>query len=92
MGRGQALTEEFVVEDGRPVPTFAQLGLLRSTQIPEMEVRTVQGPEVLPYAYGAKGIGEICLIPTVPAVAHAYLRRDGRERLQLPLEGTYYRR
>ena len=92
MGLGYALTEEFVVEDGRPVTTFAKLGLLRSTQIPEMEVRTVQGPEVLPYAYGAKGIGEICLIPTAPAVAHAYLRRDGRERLQLPLEGTYYRR
>ena len=43
-------------------------------------------------AYGAKGIGAIRLIPTAPAVAQAYLRRDGRERLQLPLEGTYYRR
>ena len=91
MGLGYALTEEFVVEDGRPQTTFAKLGLLRSTQTPEMEVRTVRGPGVLPYAYGAKGVGEICLIPTAPAVAHAYLRRDGRERLRLPLDGTFYR-
>ena len=91
MGLGYALTEEFVVEGGRPKTTFAKLGLLRSTQTPEIEVRTVRGPGVLPYAYGAKGVGEICLIPTAPAVAHAYLRRDGRERLRLPLDGTYYR-
>ena len=91
MGLGYALTEEFVVEGGVPRTTFAKLGLIRSTQAPEMEVRTVRGPGVLPYAYGAKGVGEICLIPTAPAVAHAYLRRDGKERLRLPLEDTYYR-
>jgi selenium-dependent xanthine dehydrogenase len=91
MGLGYALTEEFVVEDGVPRTTFAKLGLIRSTQAPEVEVRTVQGPAVLPWAHGAKGVGEICLIPTAPAVAHAYLRRDGRARFRLPLEGTYYR-
>jgi CO/xanthine dehydrogenase Mo-binding subunit len=91
MGLGYALTEEFVVEDGVPRTTFAKLGLIRSTQAPEVEVRTVQGPAVLPWAHGAKGVGEICLIPTPPAVAHAYLRRDGRARFRLPLEGTYYR-
>jgi selenium-dependent xanthine dehydrogenase len=91
MGLGYALTEDFVVEDGVPRTTFAKLGLIRSTQAPEVVVRTVQGPGVLPWAHGAKGVGEICLIPTAPAVAHAYLRRDGRERFRLPLDGTYYR-
>jgi CO/xanthine dehydrogenase Mo-binding subunit len=91
MGLGYALTEEFVVEDGRPRTTFAKLGLIRSTGTPEMEVRTVHGPGVLPFAHGAKGVGEICLIPTAPAVAHAYQRRDGRTRLRLPLEGTFYK-
>jgi CO/xanthine dehydrogenase Mo-binding subunit len=91
MGLGYALTEDFVVEDGVPRTTFAKLGLIRSTQAPEVDVRTVQGPAVLPWAHGAKGVGEICLIPTPPAVAHAYLRRDGRARFRLPLEGTYYR-
>ncbi len=91
MGLGYALTEEFVVEGGVPQTTFGKLGLIRSTQAPEVEVHTVRGPGVLPYAYGAKGVGEICLIPTAPAVAAAYLRRDGRTRVRLPLEHTWYR-
>jgi selenium-dependent xanthine dehydrogenase len=91
MGLGYALTEEFVVEGGVPQTTFAKLGLIRSTRAPEVEVRMVRGPGVLPWAYGAKGVGENCLIPTAPAVAHAYLRRDGRTRLRLPLEHTWYR-
>ena len=91
MGLGYALTEEFVVEGGVPQTTFGKLGLIRSTQAPEVEVHTVRGPGVLPWAYGAKGVGEICLIPTAPAVASAYLRRDGRTRLRLPLEHTWYR-
>lgn len=92
MGLGYALTEEFVVEGGRPRTTFGKLGLLRSTQVPELRTHTVQGPGVLPWAYGAKGVGEICLIPTAPAAADAYRRRDGAERLTLPLAGTWYRR
>ncbi len=91
MGLGYALTEEFVVEGGVPSTTFGKLGLIRSTQAPEVEVLTVRGPGVLPWAYGAKGVGEICLIPTAPAAAAAYLRRDGRTRLRLPLEHTWYR-
>ncbi|MGM0384569.1 MAG: selenium-dependent xanthine dehydrogenase [Actinomycetota bacterium] len=91
MGLGYGLTEDFVVEDAVPRTKFGKLGLIRSTQAPEMDVRMVTGPGVLPFAYGAKGVGEICLIPTAPAAAHAYLRRDGRVRDRLPLEGTFYR-
>ncbi|MDR3071895.1 MAG: hypothetical protein LBU41_00190, partial [Clostridiales Family XIII bacterium] len=43
-------------------------------------------------AFGAKGVGELCLIPTSPAVAHAYYRFDGKFRTKLPLEATAYRR
>ena len=91
MGLGYGLTEDFVVEDAVPRTTFGKLGLIRSTQTPEMEVRMVQGPGVLPFAYGAKGVGEICLIPTAPAAAHAYYRRDGVVRDSLPLAGTFYK-
>ena len=91
MGLGYGLTEDFVVEDAVPRTTFGKLGLIRSTQTPEMEVRMVQGPGVLPVAYGAKGVGEICLIPTAPAAAHAYYRRDGVVRDSLPLAGTFYK-
>jgi CO/xanthine dehydrogenase Mo-binding subunit len=62
--------------------------------VPPIEVRFVQVSDerLLPYAYGAKGVGELCLIPTSPAVAHAYYRLDGDFRTQLPLRGTYYRK
>lgn len=43
-------------------------------------------------AYGAKGIGEITVIPTAPAVQGAYYRLDGKFRTKLPLEDTAYRK
>ena len=91
MGLGYALTEEFKVEGGYPKTRYGQLGLIRSNKIPEIEVRFVRSPGLVPYAYGAKGIGEICLIPTAPACAQAYYNRDGKRRYSLPLEDTYYR-
>jgi selenium-dependent xanthine dehydrogenase len=92
MGLGYALTEEFVVENGVPKTRFGQLGLLRSNKMPPVEVRFVRGPGSLPYAYGAKGMGEICLIPTAAAAAQAYYLRDGKRRYRLPLEDTAYKR
>ena len=43
-------------------------------------------------ACGAIGIGEITSIPTAPAIADAYFRRDGERRYSLPLTGTPYER
>ena len=43
-------------------------------------------------AFGAKGVGEICSIPTAPAVQLAYYNRDGVFRTKLPLEDTPYRK
>jgi selenium-dependent xanthine dehydrogenase len=91
MGLGYALTEKFTVEGGYPKTRYGQLGLIRSNKTPEIEVRFVSSPGLVPYAYGAKGIGEICLIPTAPACAQAYYNRDGKRRYSLPLEDTYYR-
>jgi CO/xanthine dehydrogenase Mo-binding subunit len=91
MGLGYALTEEFTVEGGYPKTRYGQLGLIRSNKTPEIEVRFVTSPGLVPYAYGAKGIGEICLIPTAPACAQAYYNRDGKRRYSLPLDDTYYR-
>ena len=41
---------------------------------------------------GAKGVGELCTIPTAPAIANAYRRLDGKERYSLPLSDTPYSR
>jgi len=93
MGLGYALTEDFPVKDGYPQVKFGTLGLMRATDVPEIEVRLVQSSgEKIPYANGAKGVGELCLIPTAPACAHAYYRLDGKFRQSLPLQDTYYKK
>jgi CO/xanthine dehydrogenase Mo-binding subunit len=93
MGLGFALTEDFPMENGYPKARFSTLGLMRAPDAPEIEVILVQaGGEKLPYAFGAKGVGELCLIPTAPACSHAYYRRDGKFRSALPLSETYYKK
>lgn len=92
MGLGYALTENFITENGYVKSKYGTLGLIRATDVPQIKVITVHGPEYGPAAYGAKGIGELCTIPTAPAVAHAYYRRDGIFRTSLPLEKTAYRK
>jgi CO/xanthine dehydrogenase Mo-binding subunit len=47
--------------------------------------------EKLSLVYGAKGVGELCLIPTNPAAAQAYYRLDGTFRSRLPIRPNYYR-
>lgn len=93
MGLGFALTESFPVEGGYPKVKFGTIGLMRATDVPEIEVKFVQAPgEKLPYAFGAKGVGELCLIPTSPACSHAYYRFDGRFRNSLPIKNTFYKK
>jgi CO/xanthine dehydrogenase Mo-binding subunit len=94
MGLGFALTEDFPLEGGYPRVKYGTLGLPRATQVPPIEVRftEIEDERLLEYAYGAKGVGELCLIPTSPAVAHAYYRLDGIARTRLPLRGTYYKK
>ena len=62
MGMGYALTEEFQVHNGAPAVTFGTLGLLRSTQTPEIECRIIEKNQS-ELAYGAKGVGEIVMHP-----------------------------
>jgi selenium-dependent xanthine dehydrogenase len=91
MGMGYALTEEFAVRDGAPAVTLGTLGLLRSTQVPEIDCRIIEKNRAT-LAYGAKGVGEIVMIPMAPALACAYFQRDGIFRNSLPLKGTPYSR
>ncbi|HWR23227.1 MAG TPA: selenium-dependent xanthine dehydrogenase [Feifaniaceae bacterium] len=92
MGLGFALTEDYPVKDGYPQVKMGTLGLMRAPDAPPIDVKLVQAPgEKLPYAHGAKGVGELCLIPTSPACSHAYYRLDGKFRTSLPLQETYYK-
>ena len=91
MGMGYALSEEFKVRNGAPAVSLGTLGLLRSTQVPEIECHIIE-KNTATLAYGAKGVGEIVMIATPPAVAGAYFRRDGMLRSSLPLRDTPYSR
>ena len=90
MGLGYALTEDFPLKDGVPQARYGTLGLMRSTQIPDIHAIYVEKEELLPFAYGAKGIGEIATIPTAPAAQGAYYAMDHVLRTKLPMEDTYY--
>lgn len=90
MGLGYALTEDFPLKDSVPQARYGTLGLMRSTQIPDIHAIYVEKEELLPFAYGAKGIGEIATIPTAPAAQGAYYAMDHVLRTKLPMEDTYY--
>jgi CO/xanthine dehydrogenase Mo-binding subunit len=45
-----------------------------------IEVADPHGP------YGAKGVGEIGLVPTAPAVSNAFFQWDSQRRYSLPLD------
>lgn len=70
-GIGHALTERFVLEDGRIVtPNLATYTIPTSVDIPDLrnapvEVEEETGP------FGMKGIGEIAINGPVPAIANA---------------------
>lgn len=91
MGLGYALTEDMKIEDGIPKARYGTLGLFRATDVPEIESILVEkNPSEI--AYGAKGVGEITVIPAAPALQNAYYKRDGIFRTKLPLEHTAYRK
>jgi CO/xanthine dehydrogenase Mo-binding subunit len=91
MGLGYALTEKFSVRNGAPAVTLGTLGLLRAPQVPEIECHLIEKNSAT-LAYGAKGVGEIVMVTTTPAVACAYFNRDGKLRNSLPLKDTPYSR
>ena len=87
MGLGYALSEDFPTDPKTGFPTnmtLRSLGILRAKDIPEIEVRIVEVPQPRS-PYGIKGVGEIGLVPTAPAVAAALHDADGRWRTDLPM-------
>ena len=88
MGLGYALTEELPCEDGMPV-TFKlrELGVLRARDMPTVEVILVEEHEP-EGPFGAKGVGEIGLVPTAAAVAGALHAFDGVRRFTLPMKNS----
>jgi xanthine dehydrogenase molybdenum-binding subunit len=89
MGVGHALTENFIVEDGVPfTDRLARYRMPNITQTPEIisfvvEHPTADGP------YGAKGVGEIVSIPTIPAITNAIYHAVGVRIDTLPVDQEF---
>ncbi|MEI7500077.1 MAG: molybdopterin cofactor-binding domain-containing protein [Bacteroidota bacterium] len=86
MGLGYALTEDLPMKDSRLLSSkLSDCGVLNSQQTPEIIVIGVEEPDPVG-PYGAKGIGEIGLVPTAAAVANALCAFDGIRRKKLPMK------
>ena len=91
MGLGYALTEDLPMVDGQLLSTkMRDLKILRAKDMPEVvvlgiEVKDPVGP------YGAKGLGEIGLVPTAAAVANALCDFDGVRRYKLPMTNSSHK-
>ena len=85
MGLGYALTEDMPCdESGWPVSTrIKDCGILPAHDTPEIEVIGVEVADPIG-PHGAKGVGEIGLVPTAPAVANTFWAVDKQRRRKLP--------
>lgn len=88
MGLGYALSEELPCPDGMPA-TFKlmEIGVLRATDTPQIDVILIEEAEP-EGPFGAKGLGEIGLVPTAGAVAAALEAFDGVRRMTLPMKDS----
>jgi CO/xanthine dehydrogenase Mo-binding subunit/aerobic-type carbon monoxide dehydrogenase small subunit (CoxS/CutS family) len=86
MGIGHALTENYILENGVPFTNrLARYRIPNIAQTPEIisiivEHPTAEGP------YGAKGVGEIVSIPTIPAITNAIYNAVGVRIDKLPVD------
>ncbi|WP_319241704.1 selenium-dependent xanthine dehydrogenase [uncultured Propionivibrio sp.] len=88
MGLGYALTEELPCKDGMPVAyTMRDLGILRAKHMPRVKITLVEENEP-EGPFGAKGIGELGLVPTPSALAGALEAFDGTRHQSLPMRDS----
>lgn len=86
MGLGYALTEEMVYDQGRLVTDDVKsAGILRAHHMPEIELILIEEPDP-DCPYGARGVAEIGLVPTAPAVAGALAKFEQFRRFKLPMK------
>ncbi len=92
MGLGNAITEHFIVEEGRiftdRLARYRMPGILHTPEIISIPVEhpAADGP------YGAKGVGEISSIPTTPANTNAIYNACGVRIKRLPVDQDWLAR
>ena len=92
MGVGHALTEEFIVEEGRVftdrLARYRMPGIMHAPEISAFIVEhpTAEGP------YGAKGVGEISIIPTPACITNGIFNACGVRVKRLPVDQDWLAR
>ena len=83
---GFHFTEEFIVENGYVVSDrLARYRIPGIMLTPEITSIIVEHP-IAAGPYGAKGVGEICSIPTTPAITNAIYNAVGVRVDKLPVD------
>jgi xanthine dehydrogenase molybdenum-binding subunit len=86
MGIGHALTEEFVITDGQVITDrLARYRIPSIHYTPEITSFIVEHP-TKDGPFGGKGVGEIVLIPTIPAITNAVYNAVGVRVDSLPVD------
>jgi selenium-dependent xanthine dehydrogenase len=92
MGLGYAVSEELESKNGVPNSFRLQAcGILRAKDMPKVKVIGVEVEDPVG-PYGAKGVGEIGLVPTAPAVANAFYQYDKKRRYTLPMKDYQWKK
>jgi CO/xanthine dehydrogenase Mo-binding subunit/CO/xanthine dehydrogenase FAD-binding subunit len=85
MGLGAALSEELVYEQGRLInPSLLDYRAPRAADLPPIRAVLLDGHDPAG-PYGAKGIGEIGVVPTPAAVANAVAHATGVRIREVPI-------
>lgn len=86
MGVGHALTEKFIMNEGRVVTDrLAMYRMPNISQTPEITSIVVE-EKVAAGPYGAKGVGEVVLVPTSPAITNAIYNAVGVRFFEIPVD------
>ena len=83
----KAFGEELLTVNLVGILLLREIGVLRARDMPEVEVILVEEHEP-EGPFGAKGVGEIGLVPTAGAVASALFAFDGEHRFRLPMKDS----
>ncbi len=87
-GIGMALQEETLVDraTGRIVNSnIADYHMPVNADVPEIDVMTVDAPDLATGALGAKGAGELPMVGVAPAIANAVFHATGKRIRHLPI-------
>ena len=87
-GIGMALQEETLIDraTGRIVnANIADYHMPVNADVPDIEVMTVDAPDLATGALGAKGTGELPMVGVAPAIANAVFHATGKRIRKLPI-------